>query len=274
MSNELAIDGKEIVKRKGRAVQKANVQLPTDPESLIALAVSQGASIETLERLLTLRERLDKDRAEKAFREAMSNFQAECPVVIKKKRVLNKDGKSTRYKYAPLDDIVRTAQQFIAKNGLSYDIETVLNQETPTVTVTVKVFHISGHSKASVFSVPIDAEAYMNEPQKWASAQTFAKRYAFCNAFGILTGDSDDDGNIIGDPKADKIAEDEAIANKKKIETEAIEKMKGLSPETIEAFKALAYITKDSWKAAWKFAEARNWNDPVILKELNMLANK
>ena len=29
-----------------------------------------------------------------------------------------------------------------------------------------------------------------------AAAQTFAKRYAFCNAFGILTGDDDNDAQV------------------------------------------------------------------------------
>src|SRR3990167_3791525 len=38
----------------------------------------------------------------------------------------------------------------------------------------------------------------MNAAQKVASALTYAKRYAFCNAFGILTGDADDDARLTG----------------------------------------------------------------------------
>ena len=55
----------------------------------------------------------------------------------------------------------------------------------------------------STFKVPIDKEGYMNAPQKFASALTFAKRYAFCNAFGILTGDEDDDSNAVEQVKKD-----------------------------------------------------------------------
>jgi len=35
----------------------------------------------------------------------------------------------------------------------------------------------------------------MNDAQKIASALTYSKRYAFCNATGIMTGDEDQDGN-------------------------------------------------------------------------------
>lgn len=33
----------------------------------------------------------------------------------------------------------------------------------------------------------------MSDTQLYAAASTFAKRYAFCNAFGIMTGDEDNE---------------------------------------------------------------------------------
>ena len=44
----------------------------------------------------------------------------------------------------------------------------------------------------------------MSAPQKFASAMTFAKRYAFCNAFGILTSDEDVDANGSEDEKEEQ----------------------------------------------------------------------
>ena len=38
--------------------------------------------------------------------------------------------------------------------------------------------------------------AMMNAPQQTAATMTYAKRYAFCNAFGIMTGDEDTDAVI------------------------------------------------------------------------------
>ena len=41
----------------------------------------------------------------------------------------------------------------------------------------------------------------MNAPQKYASAYTYASRYAFCAVTGILTGSEDDDAQGAGDPQ-------------------------------------------------------------------------
>ena len=41
----------------------------------------------------------------------------------------------------------------------------------------------------------------MSDVQKYGARSTFAKRYAFCNAFGIMTGDDDTDGNTIEEEK-------------------------------------------------------------------------
>jgi hypothetical protein len=64
--------------------------------------------------------------------------------------------------------------------------------------VTCIVHHVKGHAEASSFRAPVDSGAKMNEMQRSASSLTYAKRYAFQNAFGILTGDQDDDGRGAG----------------------------------------------------------------------------
>jgi hypothetical protein len=254
----------EIEKVEAKAIKKrvSNVDLPANPENFIMVALQQGASIDVLERLLGLKERIQKDEAEKAFREAMSNFQAECPVIPKKKVVLNADGATTRYKYAPLDTIVKIAQPFIGKNGLSYDIETTtINDESQKgIQIKMRIFHVLGHSKETSFFTPIDPKAYMNEPQKWASAQTFAKRYAFQNGFGILTGDTDDDGNILGNAKADK-----------KVEAENLAKLEALPDAIKEGLRLMGYNTV---KAAWTFCNGYDFDNDKIKTALEGMANK
>ena len=82
--------------------------------------------------------------------------------------------------------------------------------------------------------MPVDAGAYMNEAQKAASALTFAKRYSFCNAFGILTGDEDDDSVVSGD---------------KETETETIARPTTGGPARPATEKQIAYIEKlKGWK--------------------------
>jgi len=194
----------------------------------------------------------------------MSAFQSECPVITRGKKVLNKDGKTVRYCYAPLDDIFEQVKPIIGKHGLSYDVETrmINTEEFKGIESIVTAFHVLGHSKKSAFSVPVDPEAYMTDQQKWASAQTFAKRYAFCNAFGILTGDNDNDGNSLEDEKLKQQAKKKADEIKQKIHE---------LPDNIkEGFKILGYTSK----AVWHFCDMREWDNEKIADDINSIVDR
>src|SRR3990167_3631694 len=180
---------------KTNAIQKHNETNGTfNAESLIAQAIDKGVAVETMEKLLSMRRELKAEFAKEAYDSAMSRFQTDCPVIEKKKHVKNKDG-STRYSYAPLESIVSQVKIRLQQNGFSYAIDAQV--QDGWVTAICKITHSQGHSEVSSFNVPVEKDSYMNEPQKFASALTFAKRYAFCNAFGILTGDEDDDSQIV-----------------------------------------------------------------------------
>lgn len=170
-------------------------------EALIAKAIEHGLSVEGLERLLAMRERLKAEAAREAFYAALSAFQSECPVVAKRKtaRVESKSGASYSYRYAPLDDIVEAVSGLLAKHGLSHTEQARFEEAPqPAQVVTCTVHHVAGHSESSEFRAPIDLAARMNVIQQNGAALTYAKRYAFCNALGILTGDEDDDGTGAG----------------------------------------------------------------------------
>jgi len=237
-------------------IQKDENNVKLNPETLIMKAIENNSAIDVMERLLDMRERINKEQAGRDFREAMAEFQAECPVIVKSTPVYNKDKRTVRFKYAPLDVIVSTVQPLLRDAGLSYDIDT--EQHDKGITVSVTVVHIGGHSKDTKFSVPVDKDAYMNEPQKWASAQTFAKRYAFCNAFGILTGDSDDDGQSSGENEVEK---------KKKMTDEALSRISGLSDSAKDGLRLLGYnaITADI------FCSKFEYNESKIISETNKI---
>jgi len=211
------------------------VALPQEhtPDAIIAQAVQAGASVETMERLFALRKEMKAEAAQEAFVRAMARFQAECPVIEKSKKVLNKDGRTVRYQYAPLDAIVTTVRPILAKCGMSYSIDTI-NDDTG-ITATCKVTHELGHSDTSSFKVPVDKEGFMTAPQKVASALTFAKRYAFCNALGILTGDEDTDATDVNkekkprDVKAQIVFLLNALGHANKTRTEVAEGVKTLT---------------------------------------------
>ena len=186
------------------------VELPPDPEGqglvpaqpmalatvdrLLATAVANDISVDALEKLLGLHERMQATAARAAYAEALSAFQADCPVIPKTKSA---NAGNYSYKYAPLDVIVSTVGPILRAHGLSYRFDTAFEATEYGQAQVVRciVQHRDGHSEASEFRTPTDAGARMNDMQKSASAQTYAKRYAFCNALGILTGDEDNDGH-------------------------------------------------------------------------------
>lgn len=173
------------------------VATPTSPvrndstsiEGLISQAIEKNLPVETMERLFALWEKVKAEKAKEAYTVAMSDFQAECPIIEKKKPVFEKDKKTVRFFYATLDSIVGQVKGILGKNGISYSTDVI--QEAGFLTAVCKITHILGHSETSSFKIPIDSTAFMSEPQKYASACTFAKRHAFTNGLGILTGDED-----------------------------------------------------------------------------------
>lgn len=172
----------------------------------ITQAIASNAPVETMERLFDLRAKVKAEIAKEQFTVALGKFQSECPAVKKTKKVLNKDGRSTRYQYAPLDAIVEQIRKKLAETKLSYSWD--VKHADGHMVVTCKITHMLGHSDTSSIEIPIDKEGFMTAPQKYASAQTFAKRYTLINALGISTGDEDTDATDVGreptakDPKA------------------------------------------------------------------------
>jgi len=70
----------EKVDKKVEALARVDEQAPM---SLIQLAIERQADISTLERLLDLKERVDKEKARQAFINALAAFQAELPPIKK-----------------------------------------------------------------------------------------------------------------------------------------------------------------------------------------------
>lgn len=247
-------------------------------EILIAQAIEKGASVDTMERLLAMRTQLKGEFAKEAFIKAMSNFQAQCPIIVKDKIVYDKQGKE-RYRFAPLENIVTQVRKPLTENGFSYTVDVI--NDTTYLTAICKVTHILGHSETSSFQVPIDKDGYMSAPQKYAAASTFAKRYAFVNATGILTGDEDSDATpeTVHEEKVNyqverviQMADDEPGTR------QVIDKMtpKEQKADIFSLLKALKHEPKDKKGAEKIVAELTSVelieeNYPIILERLRFL---
>lgn len=226
----------------------------TSVDAFIKQAITANVPVETMEKLFALREKVKAEQAKEAFVAALATFQSECPVIQKTKKVMNKDGVTVRYQFAPIDSIVEQIKKPLSKAKLSYTW-TVKNEAAKVMAI-CKVTHVLGHSEESSFEIPIDPEGYMTAPQKVASALTFAKRYSLCNALGISTGDEDTDATDVGKNK-------EAKSVKSKIMFLLKELGEPLTPKA-EVEAAILRLTK---------LEANDKNFEEILGRLEVLKN-
>jgi len=218
--------------------KKENVEI-TSVDSFIQQAIESKASVETLERLFTLHKEVKAEQAKQAFVEALTKFQASCPVIEKKKKVLNKDGRTVRYIYAPIDSVVEQIKKPLSKNNLSYrwEVERKESEKISHMKVSCKLTHILGHSENSDFEIPIIDSQFMSQPQSYATAQSYAKRYTLLNVLGIATADEDTDATDTGKDKGPKDIKSQIVFNLK-----ALNQKTETKEEIIQAVKKLTQL--------------------------------
>lgn len=161
----------------------------TSPAHLIEMAITQGAEVDKLERLMDMQERWERREAEKAFNRAISEFQFICPRIAKTKQ-------GHGYKYATLGDIQAQIKDTARQCGISWRWETK-EQTDERLTVNCIVTHVDGHSRSTESTTFIEAGNKMqSRTQMVGVATTYAQRYSLIGALGISTADEDMDGRL------------------------------------------------------------------------------
>ncbi len=164
------------------------------PAILIREAMaSPEVNPEKLSALLAVRQAWEADEARKAYYSAVSDFQADAPIVEKGD---DANGKA----YARMDRIWRTVRPLLGRLGLSPTWQ-VSELRDGLCHLEGTLSHRSGHNVHLRFDMPVpdaitnsSGRAVQNKAQVFASAMTYGMRYATCFALGIVTGE-DDDGN-------------------------------------------------------------------------------
>jgi hypothetical protein len=161
---------------------------PMTPMAMLDRAISQGAGIEVLERLMTLQERYEKNEARKAFDEAISDAKAEIGPVVR-----NATGHNNK-RYADFAAIARAVDPIISRHGLSYRFRTA---QTDRINVTCILSHKAGHSEETTLGGPPDASGSKNAIQAIGSTLSYLQRYSLTQALGLASA-NDDDGATAG----------------------------------------------------------------------------
>jgi len=182
---------------KEKPKKQISVARDNSPAEMIRMAVSGGADLEDLEKLLTLQERWEKNEARKAYHKAMSEFKENPPKINKDKTVKYKE---VKYNHASLANVVEKITAELSKHGLSASWST---QQNGAITVTCRITHVLGHSEETTLRAGADTTGSKNSIQAIGSTVTYLQRYTLLSALGLATYDQDDDGKVSTKPEVD-----------------------------------------------------------------------
>lgn len=162
------------------------------PMDMLGRAVSAGADIDVLEKLMALQERYESSQARKAFDNALASAKSEIPVIFKNRTVdfTSQKGR-THYKHEDLAEIARTVTPILAKHGLSYRFRTTSAPNEP-VTVTCIVSHRDGHFEENTLCAGRDDSGNKNSIQAVGSTLTYLQRMTLKAALGLAASEDDD----------------------------------------------------------------------------------
>ncbi|WP_316411288.1 ERF family protein [Mesoterricola sediminis] len=227
---------------------------------LLQLAMSQGADLDRLERLMQMKRDWEADEARKAFNKALAAFKANPPTLRKNKEVdfTGKTGIRTHYRHATLDEVAAQIGQALSPHGLSFRWN--VEQKGPRVHVTCYLQHEMGHSETVTMDGPADDSGNKNVIQQVGSTVTYLERYTLLAITGMAVKDQDNDGRP-PTPRPE--------ASEKELDLDAeVAKIKA-APDT----KALAAIVNAAYATAQKHGDraamdAINAAKDARLKEL------
>lgn len=160
------------------------------PMGLLQMAVSQGADIDKLAKLMDLQERWEANEARKAFTAAMAKFKAHPPRISKNKHV--KFG-NTEYDHATLDNVTGPITAALSAVGISHKWS--VEQTGPEISVSCVLTHERGHSETTTLRSGADSSGSKNSIQAIGSAITYLQRYTLLAATGMAAAGTDNDGH-------------------------------------------------------------------------------
>lgn len=190
---------------------------PSVAEMLHAV-IERGVSndnVAALEKLVGLYERMEDQRAERAFAQAFVQLQGEMPKVQATKAVPNNDG-GVRFRFAPFEDLMAQVGPILQRHGFTVSFSSRV--DTNRIISTCTLQHHGGHKRSNDFAVRIGSgPPKASEAQADGAAATYAKRFALTEALNIVVAHLDSDarleGGTISKDQADELARRVAETN-------------------------------------------------------------
>ena len=225
-----------------------NLSVPALLKAAVEQLGGQGAEsvVAAIKELVALQRDQEKWNAEKEFNDELRAFQAECPQIAKNSKVdyVSKKGGRVQYNYTQLDSIMKIVKPLLHPRGfsISWDTETILENNRYVLKAKVRLLHRNGHSIKSHFSVPVSEEiGSMNEVQRHAGVKTYAIRNCLVDVLGLITTEEDTDAV---DPT--KISTEEAIRIQRMVKEAGMDEAKFLRFMDVEQYTEIRQVQKQS----------------------------
>ena len=241
MSNELAVvkESSELMSFIERAA--------TDP----------GFDVEKFRALLDLKERADKQAAERAYSIAMRAAQEEMRRVVRD--ATNADNHS---RYARLETVDAAIRPVYVRHGFSLSFDAPITTG-PEITMACCVRHVDGHTERHSLSGAIDDKGPKGAPTKTAiqglgSTVSYLRRYLTCMIFNVILTNEDNDGQSGGDTITDEQALNlrDRIADAEMTDDRTRQLLESLAVSTIEQIRPKQLVLAQTLIAAEKRRKA------------------
>lgn len=185
--NELTLLDAEPVESTARAVTLAD----NSPASMMLKALSQGGSLEQVEKMMELQARWEAGEARKAYNVAFAAFKAEAVHIVKNRQVT--DGPLKGKSYAELHSVVDALTPALSRHGLSASWK-LTKDDKDWMEVTCYLRHVNGHEESVSMGGPPDSGGAKNQIQARASTKSYLERYTLKAICGVAEGGDDNDG--------------------------------------------------------------------------------
>jgi len=196
--NEAETVGSEIVERRERmpVAQISDNPITASMQIIAQAAADPSCDVEKMNKLLDMRDRVEKSEAEKLFWKAFPKLQNDLPEVTKEGEIVN-DKHGFTIPYAKFEDVIRAIKPIMAKHGfaLSFRHKT---QDGGAILTTGILSHKGGHCEKDEFLSLPDNSGSKNGIQAIGSTRSYGKRYTLTSLTGIAFGGEDDDGQAAG----------------------------------------------------------------------------
>ena len=172
-------------------VKQENNSLPAESQATAMMQIISRAAadpscdLDKMERLLGMKERIDKEENSRQFNADMASMQIEMPSVAER-------GSGHNIKYATFEDINDVAKPIMSKYGFAVSFKVV--ETDRGVRVTGLLLHRSGHREETEMTFPSDTSGSKNAVQALGSSISYAKRYIMSAMLNITTRGEDDNG--------------------------------------------------------------------------------